>query len=121
MRLMKATRLFPLIGLLALVLVLAIASGALAKSTPVLTTTVQLATASAQAASTTAQAASTAIHASLFVAGLVVGLLLFGLARTTAASRSEGHQSAAGVGRQVTEQSYGTTARHKRQKHVLHV
>ena len=115
MRLMKARRLFLLIGLLAFVLVLAIAPEALAKSTPVLTTTALPATATAQAASTTAhsatataQAASTTIHVSLFVAGLVVGLLFFGLVRTVDASRIKGHQLAVDTSRQVTEQGHST-------------
>lgn len=113
---MKAKKLVLLIVLLAFVLALVIAPGALAKSTPVLTTTAQAATATAQAATATAQAASTIIQASLFVGGLVVGLLFFGLVRTADASRIKLHQLAAGVSRHVTEQR-----QHTRHKHVIHL
>jgi uncharacterized membrane protein YciS (DUF1049 family) len=120
---MKSKKPVLVIVLLASVLALAIAPGALANSTPVLTTiaqaaptTAQAATAAAQAAPTIAQAASTIIQASLFIAGLVVGLLFFGLVRTADVARIKRHHLAVGVSRQVTEQR-----QHTRHKHVIHV
>ena len=120
---MKAKKLVLVIVLVAFVLALAIAPGALANSTPVLTTIAQAvptiaqaATATAQAAPTTTQAASNIIQASLFVAGLVVGLLFFGLVRTADAARIKRRHLAVGVSRHVTEQG-----RHTGHKHVIHV
>jgi hypothetical protein len=117
---MKAKTLFLLIGLLAFVLALAIAPAVLAKSTPVLTTMAQSAIAADEAESAatypptaTSQVAFTTIHATLFVAGLVVGLLFFGLVRTAVASRIEGRHLAVGMSRHVTEPGHrtrGTTA-----------
>ncbi len=113
---MRAKKLVLLIVLLAFALALAIAPGALAKSTPVLTTTAEAATTTAEAAATAAQAATTTAQASLFVAGLVVGLLFFGLVRTADASRIKRHQSAVGVSRPATEHR-----QHKGHKHVIHI
>jgi hypothetical protein len=113
---MKARTLVLLIVLVAFVLALAIAPGALAESTPVLTTVAQSAIGPAPAASTTAQAATTGIQVSLFLAGVAVGLLFFGLVQTADTAWIKRHQLALGMSRHVAEQR-----QHTRHRHVIHI